>query len=157
MNSNLQSITSALQIASRPLVVLGILLFLTIALMLGSLIFVGNKRADLQKHLELASDQILLSQRIATYSLGASSGRENDFSQLLNARTQFEKILGTFNNGDQLNNVPKLETGVLSVLEPVEEDWLDYRKNVDIILRGKNQFQKYGNCTMLSIVSYRSY
>jgi len=108
-----------------------------IALMLGSLVFVGNKRADLQKHLELASEQILLSQRIATYSLGASSGRENDFSQLLNARTNFEKILFALQNGNDLEKIPKLEKGVLPALEPVEAAWVNYRKNVDIILRGK--------------------
>ena len=59
MSSKIQSITGALQAASRPLAILGILLFLTVALMLSSLVYVGNKRADLQKHLELASEQIL--------------------------------------------------------------------------------------------------
>ena len=137
MSSNLKSITGALRVVSRPLVILGILLFLTIALMLGSLVYVGNKRADLQKHLELASEQILLSQRIATYSLGASSGRENDFGQLLNARTRFESILDTYRNGNDLKNVPALSKTLLGSLDVVDADWLNYRKDVDIILRGK--------------------
>ena len=137
MSSNIKSLTSALQVVSRPLFILGILLFLTIALMLGTLVYVGNKRADLQKHLELASEQILLSQRIATYSLGASSGRENDFGQLLNGRTKFESILGAYRNGDDLKRVPRLSKALLPALDAVDADWQNYRKDVDVILRGK--------------------
>ena len=137
MSSSMQSLSSALQVVSRPLVILGILLFLTIALMLGSLVYVGNKRADLQKHLELASEQILLSQRIATYSFGASSGRENDFGKLLRARTRFEDILNTYRNGDELDGVPPLSKGLLTDLDTAESDWQKYRADVDIILRGK--------------------
>ena len=105
--------------------------------MLGSLVYVGNKRADLQKHLELASEQILLSQRIATYSFGASSGRENDFGQLLRARNRFEDILSTYRNGDDLSGVPPLSQGLLVDLDTAETDWQQYRNDVDIILRGK--------------------
>lgn len=137
MSSNIQSITSALQVVSRPLVVLGILLFLTISLMLGSLVYVGNKRADLQKHLELASEQILLSQQLVTFSLGASSGRENDFGQLLNGRIRFENILDAYRNGDDLKKIPALSKDILPDLNAVDSDWRNYRNNVDIILRGK--------------------
>jgi len=137
MSSNIKSLTGALQVVSRPLFILGILLFLTIALMLGTLVYVGNKRADLQKHLELASEQILLSQRIATYSLGASSGRENDFGQLLNGRTKFETILDAYRNGDDLKRVPPLSEALLPELDAVDADWIKYRKDVDVILRGK--------------------
>ncbi len=68
---------------SRPLALLGTLLFISIFVMLGSLLYVGNKRADLQRHVELASEQLLLSQLMTTQALGASSGRESDFEALL--------------------------------------------------------------------------
>ena len=137
MSSSMKSVSSALQVVSRPLVVLGILLFLTIALMLGSLVYVGNKRADLQKHLELASEQLLLSQRIATYALGASSGRESDFGQLFNAKTSFEKILNTYRFGDDIKKIPALGKEVLADLDTIENDWVNYRKDIDTILGGR--------------------
>jgi len=53
----------------KPLILIGVLLSIFIILMLGSLVYVGDKRATLQRHLELSADQLLLSQQMATFSL----------------------------------------------------------------------------------------
>ena len=60
----------------KPLVIIGVLLSVFIILMLGSLVYVGDKRAAMQRHLELSADELLLSQQMATFSLRASSCSE---------------------------------------------------------------------------------
>ncbi|MBE9564293.1 MAG: hypothetical protein IMF17_03535, partial [Proteobacteria bacterium] len=87
---------------SKRLIVVGILLALFIILMLASLVYVGDKRASLQRHVELSADQLLMSQQMATYSLSASSGSEVAFDRLLNARIKFDTILNSYRTGDQI-------------------------------------------------------
>ena len=48
----------------KPLIILGVLLSIFIILMLGSLVYVGDKRATLQRHVELSAEQLLLSQQM---------------------------------------------------------------------------------------------
>ena len=79
----------------KPLVIIGLLLSVFIILMLGSLVYVADKRATLQRHVELSAEQLLLSQQMATFSLGASSGNEVAFDRLLNSRVEFDTIVIT--------------------------------------------------------------
>ena len=122
---------------SGPLALLGILLFISIFVMLGSLLYVGTKRADLQQHVELASEQLLLSQRMATQALGASSGKEVDFSALLESRIRFEDILNTYRAGDALSGTPPLGETLITPLESVESNWAGFSNNISVILEGK--------------------
>jgi len=122
---------------SRPLVMLGILLFISIFAMLGSLLYVANKRADQQQHAELASEQLLLSQSMATQALGASSGRESDFAALLDGRDRFENILGTYRTGDSLNGVPPLREDLITLQEDVDASWRNFSNDISIIIKGK--------------------
>ena len=122
---------------SRPVALLGILLFISIFVMLGSLLYVGNKRADLQRHVELASEQLLLSQRMATQALGASSGRESDFEGLLESSYRFEEVITTFRSGDLLSGVPQLSPRLMAPLGNVEENWSSFSNDISIILKGK--------------------
>ena len=66
MSADKKKRTSGVRAVSRPLAFLGVLLFISIFVMLGSLLYVATKRADLQQHVELASEQLLLSQRMTT-------------------------------------------------------------------------------------------
>jgi len=119
----------------KPLILIGLLLSVFIILMLASLVYVGDKRADLQRHVELSSDQLLLSQQMATYSLSASSGNEEAFDQLLASRTRFDNILSTYRSGDAVTTA--LSAGLLPPLDSVESDWRSYRNNVEVILNGR--------------------
>jgi twitching motility protein PilJ len=129
---------------SKPLLVLGILLAVAIIGMLVSLDYVGNKRADLQKHSELAAEQLLLSQQMATFSLGASSAKEADFASLTESRLRFDAILETFRLGDSSTGTPPLGVEVASALSNVEDSWSKYRKDVEIILNGKQPISEVG-------------
>ena len=128
---------SAARAVSRPLALLGIVLFISIFVMLGSLLYVGNKRADLQRHVELASEQLLLSQLMTTQALGASSGREPDFEALLESRYRFEEILNAYRSGDSKTGVPALGKNLITVLESVESSWGNFSKDIEIIIKGK--------------------
>ncbi len=119
----------------KPLIIIGLLLSVFIILMIGSLVYVGDKRATLQRHVELSADQLLLSQQMATYSLGASSGNEQAFEQLFKARITFDNILTTFHSGDL--NTAALSKDMLPALDSVESDWRRYRNNVEVILNGR--------------------
>lgn len=119
----------------KPLIILGILLSIFIILMLGSLVYVGDKRADLQRHVELSADQLLLSQQMATFSLGASSGSEEAFDRLLESRIKFDTILNSYRSGDAVTTA--LSEDLLSELNTVESNWRNYRNNIEIILNGR--------------------
>ncbi len=137
MSAEKKKKTSGVRAVSRPLALLGVMLFISIFVMLGSLLYVGNKRADLQQHVELASEQLLLSQRMTTLALGASSGKEEDFGELLDARYRFDDILEMFRLGDSMKGVPKLGLKLNVPLENVEASWDSFSANISTILEGK--------------------
>ena len=119
----------------KPLVIIGLLLAVFIILMLGSLVYVADKRATLQRHVELSAEQLLLSQQMATFSLGASSGNEEAFDRLLKSRIEFDNISNAYRSGDIVTAAisPKL----LPELDLVESDWRNYRNNIEVILNGR--------------------
>ena len=119
----------------KPLILIGVLLSIFIILMLGSLVYVADKRATLQRHVELSSTQLLLSQQMATYSLSASSGSEEAFDRLQNSQTRFDVILNTYRSGDVQTKA--LSKDLFTSLDAVEADWKNYRNNIEIILNGR--------------------
>ncbi len=119
----------------KPLVVIGLLLSVFIILMLGSLVYVADKRANLQRHVELSAEQLLLSQQMATFSLGASSGNEEAFDRLQSSKINFDRILNTYRSGDGYSVAISRE--LLPALDAVESDWRNYRNNVEVILNGR--------------------
>ena len=129
---------------SKPLLILGILLAAAIIAMLASLYYVGTKRADLQRHSELVAEQLLLSQQMATFSLGASSAKESDFTSLTSSRSRFDEILKTFRKGDPATKTTALNAKLSPALGAVEDSWGQYRKDVEIILKGKQPISEVG-------------
>ncbi len=119
----------------KPLILIGVLLSIFIVMMLASLVYVADKRATLQRHVELSAEQLLLSQQLATFSLSASSGNEADFERLLQSRIKFDDILNTYRTGD--SQTPALADELLKNLKPVEANWRNYRNNIEVILNGK--------------------
>ncbi|MCK4675670.1 MAG: chemotaxis protein, partial [Gammaproteobacteria bacterium] len=119
----------------KPLVIIGLLLSVFIMLMLSSLVYVGDKRVILQRHVELSSDQLLLSQQMETFSLGASSGSELAFDRLLTSRVRFDSILNTYRSGDVLT--AKISEELLPDLDAVETNWKNYRNNIEVISNGR--------------------
>ena len=122
---------------NRALLILTVLLVISVLAMVGSLYYAGTKRGDLQKHIELASEQLLLSQQMATYGLGASSGNEDDFTKLVQSRQRFDEILDIYRLGSSQDGVPPLAESFSPVLDEVESSWRRYRNDLEVILGGK--------------------
>ncbi len=119
----------------KPLVIIGLLLSVFIILMLGSLVYVADKRATLQRHVELSAEQLLLSQQMATFSLSASSGNEEAFDRLLASRIKFDNIINTYRTGDI--STAAISPDLLPALSRVEADWRNYRNNIGVIVNGR--------------------
>ncbi len=119
----------------KPLIAIGILLAVFIILMLGSLVYVADKRATLQRHVGLSAEQLLLSQQMATFSLGASSGNEEEFDRLQSSQIRFDNILNTYRTGDIVTEA--ISPTLLPVLDQVESDWRNYRNNIEVIVNGR--------------------
>ena len=119
-----------------PSLVLGIILGMSILFMLVSLVYVGYKRADLQKHLGLSAEQLLLSQQMANFATGASSGDESDFESLADGMWRFDEILRTYRSGS--NEGPALSANLSPGLTEVETSWAVYKEDIGIILGGKD-------------------
>ncbi len=122
---------------NKSLLVLTVLLVISVLAMVGSLYYAGDKRGDLQKHIELVSEQLLLSQQMATYGLGASSGNEDDFTRLAQGRARFDEILDTYRAGNSAEGIPPLAEQFAPVLDEVEASWRRYRNDIEVILGGK--------------------
>ena len=118
-----------------PSVVLGVILGVSILFMLVSLVYVGVKRADLQKHLGMSAEQLLLSQRMANFAISASSGTEADFISLTEGMWRFDEILRTYRKGG--TEAPALATDLSPGLTEVETSWNGYKKDIGVILGGR--------------------
>jgi twitching motility protein PilJ len=103
--------------------------------MLGSFVYVGDKRASLQRHVELSADELLLSQQMATFSLRASSGSEEAFDRLHISRIKFDAVLTAYRSGDI--GTEKLADELIPELDNVESNWRNYRNNIDVIINGR--------------------
>jgi len=118
-----------------PTMILVVILVMSILAMLGSLVYVGYKRADLQAHLGLSAEQLLLSQQMANFATGASSGSEQDFEFLSEGLWRFDEILNTYRNGGVEANA--LSVDMFAGLTEVENSWAAYKKDINVIISGK--------------------
>ncbi len=133
---------------SKPILILGLALFLSIGTMLGSLYYATTRQDYQQRYLELVSEEKLLSQRIATLALEAAAGKEPAFVQLEKFQNRFDETLDIFVKGDKRVGLPALQPSLMSHYEKVKRGWAGaananvleeegYRQNVVRILEGK--------------------
>ena len=127
---------------SKATILIAVLLLLSI-LGMAALFFGANiKRAELQRHVELASEQLLLSQQMATYALAASSGSREDFGKLLQARQRFDEILEYYRLGDTFSNTQALPASFTGILDETEDSWRRYRTDIEVILGGRESISE---------------
>ena len=79
----------AIGVISKPILLLGVILVIAILAMGGSLFYAATQQSYQQQYLEIISEQKLLSQRIATFSLESAAGKESAFGQLERYRNRF--------------------------------------------------------------------
>jgi len=143
---------------SKPILVLGVLLMLSIVAMAGSLFYAATQQGYQQQYIELVSEQKLLSQRLATLSLEAAAGRETAFVQLQTLRDRYDETLKVFKNGDPSTGLPALPVTVLPQYDVVNMVWYGeesgsitdaYRGNIGNILDGKLAISEVGEFVLV--------
>ncbi len=149
----------AISVISKPILTLGFVLFLSIAAMLGSLFYAATQQTYFQQYSELASEQKLLSQRMATLALEAAAGKEQAFGTLERLRNRFDEILQTLENGNPATGLPPLPEDLKSKLEKVKYVWYKgdmrdmgskgYRENIVHILEGKQAITEVGEFVLV--------
>ena len=148
----------ALGVISKPILILGFVLFLSIAAMLGSLFYAATQQSYQQQYLEIVSEQKLLSQRLATFALEASVGKQTAFVQLEKYRNNFDQTLKVFTNGNPVRQLPPLPESLVGPLNNVKSVWesgqgsiadTGYRENISRILDGKVAISEVGEFVLV--------
>lgn len=148
----------ALSAISKPILVLGVILILSIIGMGGSLWYADTQQGNQQQYLEIVSEQKLLSQRLATLSLESAAGRETAFAQLLSFRDRYDETLHIFENGNLRSGLPALPASTQQQFEVVKNVWLgedgesgpnSYRGNINSILEGKLAISEVGEFVLV--------
>ena len=137
----------AIGVISKPILLLGVVLVISILAMGGSLFYAATQQSYQQQYLEIISEQKLLSQRIATFSLESAAGKESAFGQLERYRNRFDETLNIFSSGNPAKQLPPLPASMANELTNVRNVWSSgdtgsiddkgYRENVVRILDGK--------------------
>ncbi|HDP89305.1 MAG TPA: methyl-accepting chemotaxis protein, partial [Thioalkalivibrio sp.] len=95
------------------------------------------KRGHANGYIATAAEQRLLSQRLATYSIEAASGKAQAFDELRQLRDEFDVLLRRLKEGDAAMGLPALPASLDPTLAEVEAGWAQYRGNINIILDGR--------------------
>jgi len=121
---------------------LAVILLLVLSVVLMALTF--YKVADNAKHdkeyISLAGDQRVLSQQIAKYALSAAAGNRESFPVLQKYRDSFQQKLNYLKEGnpDPDMVLPASGDEVKEELRTVEGHWNGFRKQVDVIFKGRD-------------------
>ena len=84
-----------------------------------------------------ASEQQVLSQRIAKYALEATSGNEEAFDQVVKYRDRFGQTLSYLRNGNVATGLPPTTGEAEKTLADTEAKWGGFSGSVNTVLEGK--------------------
>jgi len=148
----------AIGIISKPILILGVLLLLSIIAMAGSLFYAATQQGYQQQYLEIVSEQKLLSQRLATLSLEAGAGKETAFTNLEQLRNRYDETLRIFQSGNPQTGLPALPESLVPQFQVLKQVWqgddegrsIDtYRGNISNILDGKLAISEVGEFVLV--------
>jgi len=104
--------------------------------------YASSERADVQKHIELISQQSLTSQRLSTQAIEAASGKAGSFKQLEILRDEFITSLNQAQKGDSAAGIVPLPETVDSEAKLVGSVWGGYHTDINVILEGLESISK---------------
>jgi len=148
----------AIGVISKPILILGVLLLLSIIAMAASLFYAATQQGYQQQYIEIVSEQKLLSQRLATLSFEAAAGREGAFARLEQLRNRYDETLNIFKKGNPLTSLPPLPSSTRKQYKVVTEVWSGeqsgtsdgtYRGNIGNILDGKLAISEVGEFVLV--------
>ncbi|WP_430460518.1 methyl-accepting chemotaxis protein [Thalassolituus sp. LLYu03] len=115
--------------------VLAGLLFVFLAVFIGITVYV-NRLANLdEQYIEHAGELRVLSQELAKNAVEAAGGKKEAFSDLKEARDNFEKRWGYLIKGDDVNGLPPAE---MAGMTNVQTLWNKVKGNADQIIRAQD-------------------
>jgi twitching motility protein PilJ len=145
-------------VISKPILILGAIIVISILSMGGILIYVATQQSYQQQYLEIVSEQKLLSQSVATLSLESAAGKSSAFVQLKNYRDRFDTTLVVLSEGKSAQRLPPLPDSIQAELGKVKDFWVgddtilgsdSYRANVMRILDGKVPISEVGEFVLV--------
>lgn len=96
---------------------------------------------DGRQYAEIVGQQQVISQQIATYALGASTGKSASFIQLNRYKNRFETTLAQLKEGDKTLNLPPLPASLSTELEAVDDFWVNYELNILTVLESRESIE----------------
>ena len=148
----------AIGVISKPILILGAILVVSIVSMGGILLYAATQQSYQLEYLEIVSEQKLLSQRVATLSLESAAGKSSAFKQLEKFSNRFDETLDVFTSGDALRQLPALPDSTNDELDDLKNVWLgesgtatdiSYRSNVARILDGNVSISEVGEFVLV--------
>ena len=130
--------------ASKNTLIFGALSLATILLAIVTSIKVTTWERHEAEYSLRASEQRVVSQEIATYSLEAASGNKQAFSQLRDSRDRFARLMEELKDGDPNADLPPSPTSMEGVLNDLEATWLELSDNADGILKSQDAIVSVG-------------
>ncbi|MEE9492156.1 MAG: methyl-accepting chemotaxis protein [Gammaproteobacteria bacterium] len=121
--------------------VVAITLFVLIASLLAmvAVFWYVDKQGDYEReYIAYASEQQVLSQRVAKHALEVSTGSGAGFEQLQRYRDRFDVLLSYEMQGNPAINLPASPAGVTVSLQAMSDVWSSFRENADSVLAGQN-------------------
>jgi len=112
-------------------------LLISAGLMFAVFWYMGRLAGFDKEYIGYASEQQVLSQRIAKYALEASSGDETAFDQVVKYRERFSQTLGYMHDGNAETGLPPTDGDALAALDDAAAKWNSFRTSVDTVLNGK--------------------
>jgi len=124
----------------RGKIILDLTIVLVICLLLtaSSFIYSALKNRDDSRYLALASEQQLLSQRIAIDAIEAAQGNTESLARIQSFVERFETALETLRSGSDTENLPPLDANLQPSVEAVSASWDRTRDNLQVIIDGQS-------------------
>lgn len=118
----------------KGMVLIILLLVVAIVGMAGIFTYVNRQSGYDSAYASLASEQAILSQRIAKFALDATTGETGSLGKLKEAKVRFGQILTVLQEGDPKTKLPPSPPEVSGQLGTVAERWQKTEGDVDRIL-----------------------
>ncbi len=112
-------------------------LLVSVAIMFAVFWYMGRLASFDKEYTGYASEQQVLSQRIAKYALEASSGNAESFDQVVKYRDRFEQTINHLRNGNVATGLPPTKDAEAGALSANIANWTEFRTAVDTVLEGR--------------------
>ncbi len=124
--------------SNASIILLTVLLVVSIILSLLAFIHVTTWDAHDRQYLLRSMEQRVLSQRVAKYTLAASSGDKKAFGWLRETRDRFDRILLELKQGSAKDDLPAHPPQVAPQIAALETVWQQLSANIDAVMAGQD-------------------